>query len=66
MEHGLNTDFDEGIRRLAMVDAGAAGMRGIPMDSFGINLEPAFRGNRFSDCADWRGLQRANQKGRVA
>jgi hypothetical protein len=24
------------------------------------------RGNRFSDCADWRGLQCANQKGRVA
>jgi len=29
-------------------------------------LGATFRGNRFSDCADWRGLQCANQKGRVA
>jgi len=28
-------------------------------------LGATFRGNRFSDCADWRGLQCANQKGRV-
>jgi len=27
-------------------------------------LGATFRGNRFSDCADWLGLQCANQKGR--
>jgi hypothetical protein len=34
-----------------------------------MTLHPMMKtelGNRFSDCADWRGLQRANQKGRVA